>query len=137
MRKKSVVTNFNHDSCLLVLYTHLGCWKSYHIATSYSIMELEGKDKRLDGEYNAANPLQKPSKRENAIQKCYEVARDRGYNYFGVNNGGLCVGSFDAEFRYKVYGKHTICKDGKGGQWANDVYFILRESSKLLENKLA
>ena len=92
-------------------------------------MELEGKDKRLDGEYDKANPLRKPSTRENAIQKCYEVARDRGYNYFGVNNGGLCVGSFDAEFRYKTRGKGTSCKDGKGGQWTNDVYFILRKSS--------
>ena len=95
-------------------------------------MELEGKDKRLDGEYVKTNPLQKPSTRENAIQKCYEVARDRGYNYFGVNNGGWCVGSFDAEFRYKIRGKATSCKDGVGGQWTSDVYFILRESSKSL-----
>ena len=92
-------------------------------------MELEGKDERLDGEYDKSNPLEKPSTRENAIQKCYEVARDRGYNYFGVNNGGWCVGSFDAELKYKTYGKLSNCKDGKGGQWANDVYFVLKNSS--------
>ena len=120
----------------IALYVHLGCWYSHSQRPNYAIKELEGKDKRLDGEYYATNPLQKPSKRENAIQKCYEVARDRGYNYFGVNNGGHCVGSYDAEFRYKAYGKRTTCKNGKGGQWTTDVYFIVRESSKYLLARL-
>ena len=96
-------------------------------------MELDGKDLVIldDGEeFYQTNPLQKPSKRENAIEKCYQVANARGYHYFGVSNNGWCLGSFDAEFRYKVYGKGTTCKDGVGAQWTMDVYFILRESSE-------
>ena len=96
-------------------------------------MELEGRDDRLDDTYYKPNPIQKPStSRDNPIQTCYEVARDRGYNYFGVNNGGWCLGSFDAEFTFKKHGKVTSCKDGVGAQWASDVYFILKDNSKSL-----
>ena len=88
--------------------------------------ELEGKDDRLDDTYYKPNPFQVPAKnRDNAIQTCYEVARDRGLQYFAVNNNGWCAGSTSAEIRYKAYGKVKTCKDGKGGQWSNDVYFIV------------
>ena len=94
-------------------------------------MELEGKDDRLKPTYYKPNPIQVPAKdRDTPIHTCYEVARDRGYNYFGVNNGGWCLGSFDAEFTFKKHGKYTTCKDGKGGQWGSDVYFILEDTSK-------
>ena len=91
---------------------------------------MEGKDDRLDDTYYKPNPIQVPVKtRDNPIETCYDIARDKGYNYFGVNNGGWCLGSYDAEFTFKVQGKATSCKDGRGGQWMSDVYFIIREAS--------
>ena len=95
------------------------------------MQELEGKDDRLKPTYYKPNPIQKPATgRDNPIQTCYEIARDKGYNYFGVNNGGWCMGGYDAEFSFKRYGKVTSCKDGKGGQWSTDVYFIIQDTSK-------
>ena len=123
----------NHELNILfkAQYVHVGCWNSHSNAVSYPVWDLEGKDDRLDDTYYKPNPIQYVSKtRDNPIQTCYEVARDRGYNYFGVNNGGWCMGSYDAEFHYKIHGKRTNCKDGKGGQWSNDMYFIVQDPSK-------
>ena len=95
------------------------------------MQELEGKDDRLDDTYYKPNPIHYVQKtRDNPIQTCYEVANDKGYNYFGVNNGGWCFGGYSAEFSFKRHGKVTSCRDGKGGQWSTDVYFIIREASK-------
>ncbi|XP_078580556.1 uncharacterized protein LOC144864360 isoform X11 [Branchiostoma floridae x Branchiostoma japonicum] len=94
-------------------YISLGCWRD---SGSRAIPTLEGKDKLLDGSYTA---------RAGAIDKCYQVAKSRGYRIFAVQNGGWCAGSADAYRTYKKYGPYTTCKkDGEGGAWGNEVYLI-------------
>ncbi|XP_078580806.1 uncharacterized protein LOC144864360 isoform X39 [Branchiostoma floridae x Branchiostoma japonicum] len=94
-------------------YISLGCWRD---SGSRAIPTLEGKDKLLDGSY---------ATRAGAIDKCYQVAKSRGYRIFAVQNGGWCAGSADAYRTYKKYGPYTTCgKDGEGGAWGNEVYLI-------------
>ena len=70
--------------------------------------------------------------RENAISKCFRVARDGGYEYFGVQHGGQCfAGNGDS---YQKYGKKDGCKDGKGGGHLNDVYRIPSKCFMILEH---
>ena len=82
------------------------------------------------------HPLLKDSflTRENAVEKCAEVTRSRGWNVFAVQDGGWCASSPTAHLTYKKYGAAINCVDGKGGMFANDVYIIdgkvtLQESS--------
>ena len=93
-------------------YRSVGCWRD---RSARAIPTLEGSDSRLNGEYEG---------RENAIQKCYQVASERGFKYFAVQNGGWCASSANAGVTYRKYGKSTACRKGKGGGWANDVYVI-------------
>ena len=75
---------------------------------------LEGQDHLLDGNYTT---------RKDAIRKCILVANARGYEVFGVQDGGMCVGSYTALRDFNKYGISHDCKsDGKGGPWANEVY---------------
>lgn len=77
---------------------------------------MEGKDPILDGGYQA---------RINAIHKCYEAAKRRGYRIFALQDSGWCASSSTAEFTYDKYGTHDACaSDGEGGPLANQVYFI-------------
>lgn len=63
--------------------------------------------------------------RVQAIEKCYQAAKKRGYKVFAVQNGGWCASSATASMTFDKYGKSTSCKtDGKGGPWANEVYYI-------------
>lgn len=93
-------------------YKSVGCWAD---KGTRAITTLEGKDSGLDGGYQA---------RTDAIWKCYEAAKAKGFKYFAVQNGGWCASSASAESRYNMYGKSSACKDGKGGGMANDVYVI-------------
>ncbi|XP_035694513.1 uncharacterized protein LOC118428529, partial [Branchiostoma floridae] len=99
-------------------YTSLGCWKD---KSSRAIGQLEGKDSRLSGDYK---------RRDDALRKCYEVAKDRGFMVFGVQNGGQCFGSPIAGGTYRKYGPSSGCRGGEGGGWANDVYRITDANPK-------
>ncbi|KAI8521502.1 hypothetical protein Bbelb_012560 [Branchiostoma belcheri] len=95
-------------------YTSLGCWRD--ISHPRAVPTLEGTDPRLDGFY--------PS-RINPIEKCYMVARSRGFTVFTVQNGGWCAGSADGHNTYDQYGPSSACAaDGEGGPGANHVYQI-------------
>ena len=73
----------------------------------------------LDGSYQA---------RQDSIEKCYKAAKKRGFHIFAVQNGGWCASSATAGNTFNKYGKSTACKsDGKGGPWANQVYYITGE----------
>ena len=62
--------------------------------------------------------------RVNAIAKCAVAAMRRGYRMFAVQNGGQCFSSATAPLTFNKYGKSTACwSGGKGGPWANEVYF--------------
>ncbi|XP_066297369.1 macrophage mannose receptor 1-like [Branchiostoma lanceolatum] len=94
-------------------YTSLLCWRD---SEDRAIPTLEGTDPRLDGSYLF---------RQNPIDKCYQVALSRGFTVFGVQHGGWCAGSADAQNTYNKYGPSTACAaDGEGGGMANEVYKI-------------
>ncbi|XP_078703706.1 uncharacterized protein LOC144928887 [Branchiostoma floridae x Branchiostoma belcheri] len=96
-----------------VNYVSLGCWTD---TADVAIPTLEGADPRLDGSHAA---------RSNAIEKCYQVARSRGFTVFAVQDGGRCAGSADGHNTYNKHGPSTDCgTDGQGGPWANEVYQI-------------
>jgi len=97
-------------------YTHLGCWRD---TGNRAVPQLDGSDARLKGSY---------SRRADAINKCYQVAKERKLVLFAVQDGGWCAGSSNLN-GYKKYGKATNCKNGKGGGWANDVYRITNPTS--------
>ena len=76
---------------------------------------MEGQDELLNDHY---------SERMDPIIKCYEVANKKGYKVFAIQNGGMCLASYDAEFRYNNFGPSDQCQDGLGGSCVNDVYAI-------------
>ncbi|XP_035693984.1 matrilin-2-like [Branchiostoma floridae] len=97
-----------------VTYRSLGCWTDSDIR---AIPPLEGLDPRLQDPYRL---------RENAIEKCYQAARDRGYDVFALQDGGWCAASSAARRAYRQYGPSQRCGPaGKGGVWANSVYEII------------
>ena len=83
-----------------------------------AIPQLEGKDDVLNDNYKT---------RHDAIKKCAEAARQRGYTVFALQDGGWCASSTDAKFTYSKYGKSFACKNGKGGPFANNVYEVKSE----------
>ena len=48
--------------------------------------------------------------RKDALQKCAEAALDRGYKYFGIQNGGQCFAGIHGEKRYNIYGHSDRCR---------------------------
>ena len=109
----SVVVNNYYIFRAFTAYETIGCYKD---TGDRAIHTLEGKDPILDGGYKA---------RANAIEKCYEAAKKRGYKVFAVQDGGWCASSATAENTYDKYGPyHTCASDGEGGAWGNQVYFI-------------
>ncbi|XP_035693199.1 uncharacterized protein LOC118427484 isoform X2 [Branchiostoma floridae] len=95
-------------------YVSLGCWKDN---SDRAIPILEGTDPRLDGYYRERN---------NATEKCFQVALSRNFPVFSVQHGGQCFGSADGLNTYNKYGPSSDCGgDGEGGVWANEVYQII------------
>ena len=95
------------------MYDSLGCWADN--AASPAVTSLEGQDARLVGDYWS---------RPDAVQLCFEAARDAGYPGFAVQNGGLCSGAMNVLDAYNQYGESTLCENGAGGRDANNVYKI-------------
>lgn len=62
--------------------------------------------------------------RTDAVEKCAEVTRSRGWKVFAVQDGGWCASSPNAQRTYNKYGTALNCVNGKGGMLANDVYII-------------
>jgi len=89
-----------------------GCYKN---KMPHKVTLLERTDKRLD-KYNY-------KRRENAIQKCFEVAKDAGYAHFAIGNKGQCWGSKGDE--YAEQGEAKVCPaHGKGKYAVINVYSI-------------
>ena len=103
------------------LYVSLGCFKD---TAERAIPILEKTDKILDGHYRT---------RENAIEKCLQIALNRGFNTFAVQHGGACFGSSTARNTYNKYGSSSKCaSDGKGGPLANEVYAIRGNHARVI-----
>ena len=91
-----------------------GCYND--VDSDRAIPLLEGQSLYLYGDHGS---------REEAILKCYKAANAKGYTFFAVQDGGLCLSSSDAESTFKRYGASTHCdSNGKGGDLANNVYEI-------------
>ena len=105
------VPSFWLNYVLLSAYTHLGCWKD---TARRAVPQIDGSDPRIRGNYRA---------RADAINKCYQVARQRKMVIFAVQHQGWCAAAGNLN-GYRRYGKSNKCRNGKGGPWANDVYRI-------------
>ena len=83
---------------------------------------MDGSDARIKGNYQI---------RKDAINKCAQVAKERGMVIFAVQHGGWCAAAKDLN-GYKKYGSAANCLNGKGGPWANDVYLLGGKSHHML-----
>ena len=54
--------------------------------------------------------------------KCADVAKERGFKVFAIQNGGHCMSGPKADHDYTKHGATDKCKNGIGGPTANDVY---------------
>merc|ERR1712212_830058 len=89
-----------------------GC---YNNKMPQKVTLLEKTDDRLD-KHNY-------KRRENAIEKCYAVAKDAGYEHFAIGNKGQCWGSNGND--HEAYGKAKSCpSSGKGKYAVINVYSI-------------
>lgn len=90
--------------CILVTYIYRGCYKETTVrALPQFIATYTGPD---------------------AIDKCYNAAKQRGYKVFGFISGVECWSGLQAHTTYSIHGPSNGCKDGRGGTWAHDVYFV-------------
>jgi C-type mannose receptor len=98
-------------------YSSLGCFVDNDDVNRSRLRNQEGTDPLLDGN---------PFIRLDAINKCYQVAKEQGHNTFGVQNGA-CFSQMDyapGGF-YTINGNTSFCpNDGYGGFFFNHVYRI-------------
>ncbi|XP_065648047.1 uncharacterized protein LOC105849214 isoform X2 [Hydra vulgaris] len=90
---------------------NLGCWKD---ESNIAMTTLEGSSTLLDNSYR---------NRVDAIKKCYEAAKERGFTIFAVRDGGFCSACNDGA--YRKYGLSNLCNEnGKGNAMSNQAYVI-------------
>ncbi|XP_047127481.1 uncharacterized protein LOC105849214 isoform X1 [Hydra vulgaris] len=90
---------------------NLGCWKD---ELNSAMTTLEGSSTILDGFYR---------NRADAIKKCYEAAKERGFTIFDVRDGGYCSACNDGA--YRKGGLSNLCNEnGKGNVMSNQAYII-------------
>ena len=70
-------------------------------------------------------------RRSDAIAKCALEAAKRRYRAFAVQHQGWCATGPRAHLTYRKYGRSNQCRNGKGGPWANDVYFVSGRFKKM------
>ena len=100
-------------------YSSIGCYRDDD--ENRAVPTIEGTHSLLKGSFLI---------RKNAVEKCAEVTRSRGWKVFAVQGGGWCASSPTAHLTYNKYGAAINCVDGKGGMFANDVY-IIRGKAKM------
>lgn len=61
-----------------------------------------------------------------AVAKCVQAAKSHDFKVFALQSGGECWSGANAQLTYDKHGPTNRCKDGKGGTWANDVYFMCK-----------
>jgi len=95
----------------------IGCFRD---TGRRAIPGVDGTDILLRDQYR---------RRADAIDKCALVSLKRRHKAFAVQHGGWCATGPKAHLTYRRYGRSHRCRNGKGGPWANDVYFISGERS--------
>lgn len=99
-------------------YSSLGCFRDDD--QDRAVPTMEGTHQLLKESFLT---------RKDAVEKCAEVTRSRGWKVFAVQDGGWCASSPTAHLTYNKYGTAINCVDGKGGMFANDVYIINGKNS--------
>ncbi|XP_078364951.1 uncharacterized protein LOC144649338 [Oculina patagonica] len=98
-----------------VKYSSVGCYINPD-SWYRRIPSLEGQDPRLDGNYKL---------RENAIEKCALVSKERGYKVFAIQDGGKCLSSSTAHKSFMTGSPTGWCEgNGRGSAWFNHFYVI-------------
>ena len=91
----------------------IGCFKD---KGRRAIPQMDGRDILIRDFYR---------RRKDAINKCALVAGKLGYKVFSVQHQGWCATGPKAHLTYEKYGPSNLCRNGKGGPWANDVYRVV------------
>ena len=103
--------------------TSLGCWTEH--SGDIAVDSIEGQAWQLDGTYQT---------RTEAIRKCYEAVKERGWRVFALRDGGKCGARADALYTYQKHRRSTNCgPDGEGGSSANQVYVIDGEYQNVVD----
>ena len=63
----------------------------------------------------------------NPIFDCKNYARTNAWTVFAVQFSTECFTAANAVQTYNKYGKSDNCKQGRGGDWASDVYEVICE----------
>ena len=96
-------------------YKSVGCFRD--VEGDRAIPSVEGSCGLLEGD---------PSRRVDAIEKCYKCAKLAGNKYFALHDSGACMTSSTAKDTYQKHGASDECNDeGTGGPSANEVYEIV------------
>ena len=61
---------------------------------------------------------------DNIVRQCYLKVRELEYFMFGIQAGIECWTGENGHLTYYKQGQSNICAGGRGGPWANDVYYI-------------
>jgi len=91
-------------------YIHKGCWKD---EDSHRL--FKGGIRRM----------------VNSVEQCYEEAVSLSQECMGVGSQHECWFMEKCEGRHEKHGRSDVCRNGKGGTWAIDVYEVkITESDK-------
>merc|ERR1719350_2072031 len=82
-------------------FAHLGCWKD---VDSHRL--FKGGIRRM----------------VNSVEQCYDEASALSQECMGIGSQHECWFMEKCEGRHEKHGKSEKCRNGKGGDWAIDVY---------------
>ena len=68
---------------------------------------------------------------DKVIDKCAQLASDKGYTYFGLQSLGQCMSGKDAEKTFNKDGGSSGCIKGLGNNSENSVYRIIVQGKPL------
>lgn len=106
------------EDIIISVYQHMGCFRD----TPYWWRPEERAVKSVEGMYDRVTGDWKT--RKDPIGKCADTAKDLGFKFFAIQNGGQCFTSADADKTYNKFGVTDKCKSGVGGPMVSDVYSL-------------
>ena len=85
-----------------LVFSDVGCFLDKWIR---AVPTLEGNHPLLmDSDYKS---------RSDPLQKCAEAALDKGFQVFGLQNGGQCFAGVNGETTFDMYGPSNQCQGNK------------------------
>lgn len=85
---------------------HLGCWAD------------NNHNRAISGGIRFAETI-------NPVKKCHKFAKEKGFSVFAVQFDKQCFTAADAGDTYTKYGGTDRCRNGRGGNTAQDVYEVI------------